>query len=146
MSSVDIKNAVKAVLDTLVNDVVLASASITDIKRDPLAADFPSFPHACVMPPAIESEPLDNRSNVRTYTYDVMVLFNAENLADATALEETVEAILDKFDNNPTLSGTAMAGVLPVSSAPQPFQHNGRDMIMVVVQIQAKQHVSLTFN
>jgi hypothetical protein len=38
-----------------------------------------------------------------------------------------------------------MGGILPVSSAPQPFQHGGKDLIMANVQIQAKQFVSLTF-
>jgi hypothetical protein len=145
MSAVTIKEAIKANLDTLVTSQVLGGATITDIKRDPLGADIPSFPHAFLMPPAIESEALDNRTNLRTYTYDIMVLWNAENLTDATTVEDDIEAILNVFDNDPTLAGTAMGGVLPVALAPQPFQHGGRDLIMAVVQIQAKQNVTLTF-
>lgn len=140
-----IKNAIKTNLDALVTDELLAGATITDIKKDPLAADIPSYPHAFLMPPAVESEVLDNRTITRTYTFAIMVLFNAENLASTTELEETIEDILSKFDNDPTLGGTALGGVLPVSSSPAPFQHNGKDLIMVEVQIQAKEPVSLTF-
>lgn len=145
MSSVTIKQAIKANLDELVTAEVLAGATITDFKKDPLAADIPSFPHAYLMPPSIESEALDNRTNIRTYVYDIMVLWQAENIPDDTTVEDNIEAVLSAFDNDPTLSGTSMGGVLPVSAAPQPFQHGGRDLIMAIIQIQAKQHVSLTF-
>jgi hypothetical protein len=146
MSAASIKNAIKTNLDALVTAEVLAGATITDIRRNPLAADIPSFPHAFLMPPSIESEVEDNRTNIRTYSYDIMVLWNAENITDATTVEAALEDILDKFDNDPTLGGTCLAGVLPVSSAPQPLQHGGKDLIMAVVQIQAKQHVTLTFS
>ena len=145
MSAVTIKNAIKANLDELVSSNVLGGATTSDIRKSPLAADIPSFPHAYLMPPSIESENTDNRTINRTYTYDIMILWNSENIADATTIEDNIEAILDKFDNDPTLSGEAMGGMLPVSSSPQPFQHNGKDLVMAVVQIQAKQFVSLTF-
>jgi hypothetical protein len=141
-----IKEAIKTNLDALVTDSVLGGATITDIRKDPLAADIPSFPHAFLMPPAVESEVLDNRSVLRTYTFSIMILFNAENLTSTTELEETVESILSKFDNNPTLDGTANGGVLPVSSSPQPFQHNSKDLIVVSIELQAKEPVSLSFS
>lgn len=150
MSLATIKQAVKDNLDDLVTDTVLAGATITDIRKDPLAGDHPNFPHAYLMPPSIESDVLDNRSVLRTYTFDIVIVFRAENITGATELEEAVEAILTKFDNDPTLKGngaegTALGGVLPVSSSPEPYQHNGRDLIMVVVQIAAKAPVSLSF-
>lgn len=140
-----IKNAVKTNLDALVTAETLAGAEITDIKRSPLAAETPAFPYAYLMPPAVSSEVLDNRKNLRTYTFEIMVLFKAVNLASTTELEEKIEAILTKFDNDPTLGGTALGGVLPVSSAPEPLQHNGKDLIMVIIQIQAKEPVLLNF-
>ena len=92
----NIKNAIKANLDALVTDQVLGGATITDIKKNPLDADIPSYPHAFLMPPGVESEVLDNRTNIRTYTFGIMVLFNAENLASTTELEEMVEAMSPK--------------------------------------------------
>ncbi|MCR2833479.1 hypothetical protein [Parerythrobacter lacustris] len=145
MSATAIKEAIKANLDELVTAETLSGCSTSDLKKDPLAGDIPAFPWAFLMPPSIESEALDNRTNLRTYNYDIMILWNAEDVEDATTVEEGMEAVMQEFDNDPTLSGTAMGGVLPVSSAPQPFQHSGRDLIMAVVQIQAKQHVSLSF-
>lgn len=140
-----IKEAIKTNLDELVVAEVLGGATITDIKKDPLSADIPSFPHAYLMPPSIESTAADNRSNIRNYIFDIMVLFNAENLSSTTQLEMMIEGILNKFDNDPTLSGTALGGMNPLTSAPAPFQHNGKDLIMVVVQISAQEHVQLTF-
>ncbi len=139
------KNAIKSNLDNLVADEVLAGATISDLRTNPLSADIAAYPHAFLMPPSIESEAEDNRTNVRTYSYDIMILWNAENIKDATTVEENIEAILDVFDNDPTLGGTALAGVLPVSLAPQPIQHGSKDLIMAIVQVQAKQHVDLTF-
>lgn len=145
MSLVSIKTAIKVNLDALVTDGVLAGATITDIKHDPLAADHPNFPHAYLMPPSIESEVLDNRTIVRTYTFDIMVVFRAEDLESTTELESKMEGVLDKFDNDPTLQGTARGGVLPVSSAPQPLQHGGKSLLVVFFSIEAKQDRTLTF-
>lgn len=97
------------------------------------------------MPPSVDGEVIDNRSVLRTYSYDIMVLFKAENITGTAEVEQAMEAIIDKFDNDPDLGGTALGGVLPVSSAPQPMQHQNLQLIMVVIQIQAKQHVGLTF-
>ena len=146
MSLATIKQAVKTNLDELVTAVVLGGATISDLKKDPLDADIPSFPHAFLMPPSIESEVEDNRTLIRTYTFDIMVLFQAENITSSTDIEVAMEAILNKFDNDPTMGGTSLGGVLPVSSAPAPFQHKGKDLIMLIVQVQGKHHVDLTFS
>lgn len=146
MSISTIKSAIKTNLDALVTDETIAGATQTDIKRDPLSVDIGSYPHAFLMPPSTESEVLDNRNVTRTHTFDIMVLFQAEDLDSTSELETTIEAILTKFDNDPTLQGTALGGVLPVSSAPEPFQHGGRDLVMSVVQIQAKEVVTLSFS
>lgn len=146
MSIKNIKQAIKANLEALVEDEVLAGATITDIRKDPLAADTPNYPHAYLMPPATQSEVLDNRTVTRTHTFGIFVFFNPENLASTTELEETIEDILTEFDNDPTLSGTALGGVLPVSSAPQPLQHTpGKELIVVTIQIEAKEVVPLSF-
>jgi hypothetical protein len=145
MSISSIKTQVKVILDTLVTDSVLAGATNTDIRKDPLSADIAVYPHAFLMPPSIESEAVDNRTVDRTYVFDIMVLFQAEDIAGTDDLEVKVEAMLDKFDNNPTCNGTALGGMSPAASAPEPFQHGGRDLIMVVLQIKAKDLVTLTF-
>lgn len=145
MSIATIKAAMKSNLDDLVTDTVLAGATVTDIRKDPLSADVPTYPHAFLMPPSLESSVIDNRTIMRNYSFDIMILFQAEDITGTAELETAIETIVTKFDNDPTLGGTALGGVLPVSSAPEPFQYGGRDLIMVVLQIQAKEVVSLTF-
>jgi len=146
MSAITIKQAIKTDLDALVTDGTLAAADISDLKKDPLGADIPGFPYAILMPPSIESSALDNRSLARSYVYEIMIVWKAENIEDATTVENDLEAILGKFDNDPTLGGTALGGILPVSLSPQPIQHAGRDLIMAIVQIKAKDFVQLTFS
>lgn len=146
MSIQTIKANIKTNLDELVTAGTLGAAISTDIKRSPLSADFPAFPCAILMPPALESQVLDNRTVTRTYAFDIMIVVNAEDITDTIQVENMIEAVISKFDNDPTLGGAAEGGVLPVSSAPEPFQHNGRDLIMVIMQIEAKQAVSLTFS
>jgi hypothetical protein len=145
MSIATIKAQAKVLLDELVTATVLNGASTSDIKTDPLNSNVGNYPHAFLMPPSVESEVLDNRTIIRTYTFDILVLFNAQNITGSDDVETAIESILDKFDNNPTLNGSALGGILPVSSAPAPFQHNGKDLILVVVRVQAKELVTLTF-
>lgn len=146
MSLATIKAAIKTHLDDLVTAETLGGATQTDIKEDPLNSDIGVYPHAFLMPPSIESEVEDNRSIIRTHTFDIMILFQAEDLDTTAELESAIEAILSEFDNDPTLGGNAIGGVLPVTSAPEPFQHGGKDLIMVVLQLQAKELVTLTFS
>lgn len=145
MSIKTIKENIKLNLDALVTSGVLAGATITDIKKNPLQADTPNYPHAYLMPPATTSDVLDNRSVTREHSFDILILENAENIATTTEIEEMIEDILSKFDNDPTLQGSALGGVLPVSSAPAPFNHGGKDLIMFTIEIKAKELVDLTF-
>ena len=146
MSISTIKAAIKTNLDALVTDEVLGGATTTELKINPLDSDVGTYPHAFVMPPSTESDVLDNRGITRTHTFDIVVLFQAEDLTGVAELETDIESILGKFDNDPTLGGTAIGGVLPVSSAPEPYNHGSKDMIMVVIQLQAKELVTLTFS
>lgn len=142
----DIKTQIATNLASLVTDGVLAGYQSSDLKHDPLKADTPNFPYAYLMPPAVASQALDNRSNLRTYTFDIVVLQNAENIDSTDEVETLVEDMMEVFDNDPTLGGTALGGVLPVSSSPQPFQHSGKDLIMFILRIEAKSVANLTFS
>jgi hypothetical protein len=145
MSISTIKAQIAVNLANLVTDGVLAGYTTTDLKHDPLKADIPNYPHAYLMPPAVASNVLDNRSVLRTYTFDIVVMQNAENITTSDELETLVENMMNEFDNDPTLGGTALGGVLPVSSSPQPYQHSGKDLVMFILRIEAKADVSLSF-
>lgn len=147
MSSIStVKSAIGVNLAALVTSEVIAGYTVSDFKKNPLAADIPSFPHAFLVPPSMESTVLDNRSVLRTYVFDILVVVNAENITTTDYLENLIEGIINKFDNDPTLQGTANGGVLPISSSPAPYQHGGKDLVMVVIAIEAKTDVSLTFS
>lgn len=146
MSLATIKAQIKTNLDALVTDTVLGGATQTDIKQDPLSNNIGTYPHAFLMPPATESEVLDNRSVLRTYTFSILVLFQAEDLDTTAELETAIESILAKFDNDPTLNGQALGGVLPVTSTPEPLQHGGKDLVAVEILLEAKTPVTLTFS
>ena len=140
-----IKNEIKTQLDALVSSNDLGGATITDIKKDPLDYDIASYPHAFLMPPAMESSILDNRSNIREYSFEIIVMVKADNLSNTTELEETMEAIFNKFDNNPTLTGTALAGISPTSTSPEPIRSKDKDLIIFSVILKARELVDLTF-
>ena len=145
MSISTIKAQIGINLANLVTDGVLAGYTATDLKHDPLKADIPNYPHAYLMPPAVASQVLDNRSVLRTYTFDITVIQNAENINTSDEIETLIENIMNEFDNDPTLGGTALGGVLPVSLSPQPYQHSGKDLIMFIIRLEAKADVSLSF-
>jgi len=145
MSIFTIKAAIKTILDALVTATTLAGATSSDFKQNPLSADV-TYPHAFLMPPAVESAVVDNRSIMRTYNFTILILFQGEDITSVAQVETAVETILNQFDNDPDLGGTALGGMLPVSSSPEPFQHGGRDLIAVELQIQAKDFVTLTFS
>ena len=141
----NIKTQIKTYLDQLVTATTLGMADSADFRKDPLAGDIPKFPAAFLMPPAIESEVVDNRTLMRTYTFTIMIIVKGENITTASYLEDLAEAILDKFDNNPTLAGYADGAIEPTSSVPEPFQHNNRNFVIFYVTIKAKKTVTLTY-
>lgn len=145
MSISTIKQGIKTNLDALVTADVIAGCESVEFKQDPLSENAGIYPYAYLMPPATESEALDNRTVIRTHAFTILFLFQAEDIDSAAELESDIESILSQFDNDPTLGGTALGGVLPVSSAPEPFQHGGKDLIAVEIQIQAKETVALSF-
>lgn len=139
------KAQLKTVLDTLVPTYV-KSVTLSDIKKDPLDAEIGGYPAIFIMPPALgASERLDNRTNLRDYTFFLLVVMRAEDIATTADVEDLMERIVNVLDNVITLSGTVIGGVSPVTSAPEAFQHNSRDLIVFDVIIKARITETLTF-
>lgn len=140
-----IKDTIKTQFDALVTAGTLMGVSETDMRHDPLMGDIPPTPYAYIMPPSTESVVVDNRTLLRTYQFDIMVVVKGENVNSATFIEELIEAILNKFDNNPTLSGAADGAVEPASSTPQPLQHKNGAMIVFFVSLRVNKTQTLTY-
>lgn len=141
----NIKNAILTDLNALVSDQVLAYVQEVDLRKDPLAGDIPYYPAAFLMPPATDSDVADNRTLLRTYTFDILIAVKAEDFVSSTDLEDLINQILDRFDNDPTLDGSADGAVLPSTSTPEPVQTGERDLIVFFVKLRCNRTVSLTF-
>ncbi len=139
-----IKDKIKTYLDDLVTASVLGGCTETDFRKNPVDDNTAGFPHAFLMPPATESEAIDNRTNLRTYTFGILVLMKGEDTS-ASMVEDLIQAILDKFDNLPTLGGVADGAVLPATSAPEPVRYGDKELISFVVSLQVRRTETLTF-
>lgn len=142
----DIKNKIKAKLDVLQQAGTLAEVIVDDFKRGILDRDYSAFPVAILQTSAIENETITNRDNFRTYIFEIVVLSKGEDVKDATTIEDLREAIIDKFDNDPTLTNTADGAVEPSSSPAEPIPlQGGKSYIVFSIFIRARAVKTLTF-
>jgi hypothetical protein len=140
-----IKDKIKTHLDALVTAGTLKGATEIDLRKDPLASDIPLYPWAFLTPPAIESDVVDNRNVLRKYSFAIMIVVNADNLTSNTDVEDLMLTIISRFDNNPTLGGTADGGVEPATSTPEPVQTQNGNLIAFWVMVKASKTESLTY-
>jgi len=140
-----IKDAIKTQLDALVTAGKLAGCEQTDMRVDPLGGEIPLTPYAYIMPPSTESESVDNRTLLRKYRFDIMVVVKGENVNTNTYLEELIENLLNQFDNVPTLNGAADGAVEPVTSTPEPLTHKNGSLVVFFITLIAHKTKTLTF-
>lgn len=142
----DIKNKIKTFLDELVTAGTLGEVQMDDFKISPVwERDFAKYPAAILTMPAIEGGYFTNRQNERVHTFEIVIVSKGENIASATDIETLAEAILDKFDNQPTLAGKADGGVEPSTTPAEPITSRGKSLIIFSVIIKAKAIKDLSF-
>lgn len=141
----DIKTQIKTHLDALKTAGTLAEVQEDDFKVGLLERDIEAYPCAILTTPAIESGAETNRDNTRIYTFEIVIVEKQENVNSATDIEDLAEAILNKFDNDPTLSGKSDAGLEPAASTPQAAIARGKGVIFFSVILRAKKVITLTF-
>ena len=130
----------------LTTKLQLGSLTLADIKRDPLDTDIQRYPAAFIMPPAIQTtEWLDNRTVQRELTFTIMVIQKMDNINTTSEIEDLMQAMLDVIDNSISFDDVAQAGVLPTSSFPEPFIHNGRSYVIFDIIIKARVLQTLTY-
>ena len=134
----NIKNAIKTKLDGLVTAGKLGEVQMDDFKLGVFDRDYGKFPVAILTTPSIEGGYLTNRDNLRTHTYEIIVIQKGENIESATDIEDLIETILDAFDNDFTLNGIADGGVEPSSSTPQAVTSRGKSLVAFSVILKAK--------
>lgn len=144
----DVKQKIYDKLATLVGSG-LGAITITDIKHDPLDMEIQTYPHAFVMPPAIQTvSRLDNKTHIRDLVFNVLVIQKMDNISPTTGtkdIEDLIQSMLDVIDNSITLDNVAVGGVEPSSSFPEAFIHNGRSLVVFDIIIKARVTQSLTF-
>lgn len=139
-----IKDKIKTLLEELKTAGTLGEVQVDDLKVGIFDRDFGAFPVAVLATPSIESGLNTNRENLRTYTYEVVVVQKAENATDANSIEDLAEAILNKFDAD-MLSGTASqlriggadGGVEPSTSTPEAVVSRGKTYVVFSVFVRA---------
>ena len=133
-----IKTQIKADLDALVTAGSLGAAQMVDYSKDVFTADYSAFPVAILGMSSVESEASDNRDNLRTYTFPILVIQKSENLTAQTDMEDLRDAILNQIDTDLTLAGKAVGGVLPVASPAQTMSVGDKSLVYFVITIKAK--------
>ena len=140
-----IKNKIKELLDELVNNQTLKETHVDDLKMGALDRDYGGYPVAVLSTPTADSAPETNRDNARIYTYEILVIHKAEEVQDATAIEDLLETILNKFDNdalnvqNSKLRAAgADGGVEPSTSPVEQVTSRGKAFIVFSVILRCK--------
>jgi len=141
-----IKIAIATQLQALVTAGSLGAFIEEDLSKNVLDLDFPGFPCAVLGMASVGSQYEYQQANLRTYTFDILVVVKGENVTTATDVEDTADAILNQFDNNFTLGGVAQIGIEATTTPTAPVSSQGKTYIVFNVTIKAKALQSLTYN
>lgn len=144
MSIATIKTQIKAKLDALIS-ATLAEVQVDDLKTTIFDRDIAAYPCAILTTPEVAADYQTNRENIRTYTFAIIVIQKEENISGISDIEALIETILNQFDNDPTLSGSAVGGVEPTSSAPASYESRGKTFVTFTIFVKARDIVTLTF-
>ncbi len=141
----DIKTEVKIALDALVSGGVIKEVQHDDFRVGIFDRDYAKFPVAILTTPSIEGEYLTNRQNTRVHTFEIIILMRGEDVGSPADVENLMETILDKFDNNLTLTAKADGGVEPSITSPEVVIARSKSFITFSVIVKAKAVKDLTF-
>jgi hypothetical protein len=136
-----IKNQIILNLQTLVTNGVINSFVGVDTGKDPIGMTPPNgYPFAIVGMPRVANDMEDQASNLRTYRFDVLFVVNYENIADPTlTIEGIIDNVLNQFDTNFTLAGTAIGAQVPPAQVQTfPISTPTQDLVCFVVTIEAR--------
>jgi hypothetical protein len=136
----NIKTQILVNLQALVNNGVIKSFVALDKGKDPLTAPPSGYPFALVGMPRVANDMEENTMNIRSYRFDILFVINYENLADPTiTIEGMIDAVLNQFDTNFTLAGTAVAAQVPPASVqPFPISTPTQDLACFVVTLECR--------
>ena len=127
-------------LQALVTAGVLNSYYAVDESSNPLTIQPQSgYPFAIVGMPRITSDFEDQASNLRIYRFDILFVLDPKVFVNSdTDLEDFTDAVLNQFDTNFTLAGTADATVLPARLEGAPVSTADKQLLALVLTLEAR--------
>jgi len=97
------------------------------------------YPFAIVGMPRIASDFEDQATNMRTYRFDILFVLDPATLQNPdTDVEHLIDAVLNQFDTNFTLAGTAVAAVLPAEIDGAPVSTGDKTMLCFVATLRVR--------
>ena len=136
-----IKSQILVNLQTLVTNGVIKGFIAVDKGKDPYSnPPTAGYPFALVGMPRVANDMEDQANNLRTYRYDILFVINYENMPDMTlTVEGMIDAVLNQFDTNFTLEGTAIAAQVPPAQVNAfPISTPTQDLLCFVVTLEAR--------
>lgn len=135
-----IKTQILANLQELVTAGTINSFYSVDLNPNPLTMQPPEgYPFAIVGMPRIAADFEDQATNIRTYRFDLLFVLDPASMQNAdTAVEDLIDAVLNQFDTNYTLAGTAQAAVLPASVEGAPVAMGDKTLLCIVVTLECR--------
>ena len=138
-----IKQQIIVNLQTLQANGVIKSFVGLDRGKDPLSKDnapAAGYPFAIVGMPRVANDMEDTATNIRTYRFDILFVVSYENMPDMTyTIEGMIDAVLNQFDTNFDLAGTAIAAQVPPAQVQAfPISTPSGDFACFVVTIEAR--------
>jgi hypothetical protein len=139
--SVDLLKPIKAQILVNLQALVTAGAinSFVSLDKNPNPlTDTPvnGYPFAIVGMPRVASDFEDQATNIRTYRYDILFVIDPNTLANPdTDVEHIMDQVLNQFDTNFTLAGTAIAAVLPAMIEGAPISTGDRTLLCFVITL-----------
>jgi hypothetical protein len=135
-----IKQQIIVNLETLVANGVIKGFLAVDRGKDAYAnPPTAGYPFALIGMPRVANDMEDNVSNQRTYRFDILFVVNYENMPDMTyTVEGMIDAVLNQFDTNFTLEGTAIAAQVPPAQVLAfPISTTDQSFLAFIVTIEA---------
>jgi hypothetical protein len=141
----DIKEKIKERLELLVTEGILGEVQVDNAAADVFERDIGNWPCAIVTTPSTQSDYFQNTQNTRTHNFEIIVVQKQENVSSQEDIENLIEAILDKFDTVPSLSGAATGGVEPTSSPVEKIPAKGGTYIAFAITLKCRVIKDLIF-
>lgn len=141
-----IKDKLSSELDEIQSNGDIGGHEQLQFNKTRIDLDVGTYPHVMLRPPSIESELIDNHTTLRTYNFELDVVFKMENL-EKNDIEKTAEAIMNHFDNiSDDLEGNADGGIEVASTAPQiTSDKTGTNYAMITVILNVRATETLNY-